>query len=458
MVVGKDYKEPEYKYGNEWESKKHLSDEFSIDGNGPGLKEWWKNFEDPLLNELVEEALENNNDIEAASEAINEARATRASDASSLFPQVSTGASFQKQGLSNKTSSNSNTSGEKERHIYNAGLDATWEIDFFGKIRRRVEAAEANVDIAKEVKHGITLSVTAELASSYFEVRKLQKQIDFTNRNIELLKEIEKLAEAQLRSGVVTELDLNRARSEREEMESMIPSLEAEMISGIYRISVLTGNPPEAQMAKLEEYTPAPLPPDFVPLGLRGDILRRRPDIRRAERELAASTAYIGVAEGALYPSFTLGGDIGSTSAKMSDLFTSGATTYGLSSIIDWDLLKGGQLTANIFAAESQAKQAQINYEQTILLALEDVESSLLRYGKEWQTLKKLKSSETTREESFKIAKSRYENGIDNFQVVLDAERTLIETRDQIIESETRILTYLTQLYKALGGGWNPDL
>ena len=198
------------------------------------------------------------------------------------------------------------------------------------------------------------------------------------------------------------------------------------------------------------------MPPDAVPVGLRSDILKRRPDVQQAERELAAATAGIGVAKADLFPKFSLTGSIGSSARVFSDLFTPATLTRTIGGALGWPVFAGGSLTAGVDVAEADTRAAFARYEQSVLLALEDGEASLMRYGKEWQTLKRLQSAEATRQQAFEIARLRYEAGEENFLVILDAERALIATRNDIISSETRILTGLAQLYKALGGGWQP--
>jgi len=309
--------------------------------------------------------------------------------------------------------------------------------------------------VADAAKAGLTLSVIAEVASNYFEVRGLQRQLENTERDIGLLKEVEEIARTQFEIGVTTELDLARATGERQALESQLPSLEAEIAARIYRLSVLTGQAPEFYASVLAASRPLPMPPDQVPVGLRSEMLKRRPDVREAERSLAAATANIGVAKADLFPSFSLTGAVGTSARVFSDMFTPATQTSAIGAALGWPLFAGGSLTARVDAARAGQKAALANYEQAVLLALEDAEGSLMRYGKEWQTLKRLRETAASRRQAFEIAKLRYEAGEENFLTILDAERTMIAARNDIISSETRILTDLAQLYKALGGGWS---
>ncbi len=446
--VGPDYRKPETTVGADW----HRLDT-SLTVTDPVQEKWWENFQDATLTQLIDQAAENNHDLRVAVANIARARADRAAARAAFLPSENIGGSAAREGLSAQNS-RTNFTGERERDSFDASLDASWEIDIFGHTRRSVEASNALLEAAIENKRDVLVAIFAEVSRNYFEVRGLQKRIDYKKRNIELLREVEKLAEAQFNTGTVTEIDVARARGEREANEATLPNLEAEMMAGIYRISTLTGQLPEYHVKTLEATKPLPDVPDLVPIGLRSDLLRRRPDIRRAERELAASNAEIGVAIADMFPRFSLSGSAGSSARSFGDMFSTGSFTYLLSSAVDWTILNGGQRIAAVDAARARNDASLASYEKTVLQAVADTQSALTRYGKEWQTEKQLKAAEKTREEAFRIAKLRYEAGEENFLVILDAERSLITAQDELIQSETRLRTNLTQLYKTLGGGW----
>ena len=412
---------------------------------------WWQQFNDPLLSELIAGALKENRDLDVALANIERARALRRVAGGGYYPSLDASGSASRSRFSRQTGVGANTG---TRNTFSASLDASWELDLFGRTRRAVEAADAQIQASEAARGGLKLSVVAEVATNYFEARGLQRQLAVTAQDIGLLREMEEIARAQSELGVTTELDLTRAIGERETFEAKLPNLEAEIAARIYRISVLTGQAPAFHAKALQESRPLPMPPDLVPVGLPSQILRRRPDVQQAERELAFATAGIGVAKADMFPSFSLTGSIGSSARVFSDLFTPATLTRSVGSALAWPIFAGGSLTAGVDVAEADAKAALATYEQSVLLALEDGEASLMRYGKEWQTLKRLKSAEATRQQAFEIARLRYEAGEDSFLVILDAERALITTRNDIISSETRILTGLAQLYKALGGGW----
>ena len=448
--VGPDYVAPEFSFEESWNNEESEK----IGGSEEVNLQWWRVFNDTMLNSLINDAVIYNHDIRIAASNVGRAKILRKESKSAFFPSLGAGGAGTKQGLSNRLNSSYNNSGAKERDGFSADLDAGWELDIFGGIRRDVEAANADFAASKENRNAVLLSVLAEVSRNYFEVRGLQKRIKIKQKNIKLLKQVEALAAEQFKHGATTDFNLALARGEREITEAVIPNLEAELRAGIYRLSVLTGKTPDTHLELLSKYESLPTPPDVVPVGLRSEIMRRRPDVVKSERELAAKTARIGVAVADLFPKFSLTGAIGTSAQLFSDLFTGGAVTYALGNNISWSLFEGGALRARISAAEYDAEAALINYEKTVLNALEEVEASLTRYGKEWQTFKLLRAAEKTRRDAFNIVKLRYEEGEEGFLSLLESERSLIATEDSVVQSEARILTSLTQLYKSLGGGW----
>lgn len=450
-TVGPDYTPPATEVNEQWHSSASMGQQAA---DSKVQERWWEIFGDVTLKELIEQVAAHNYDVRIALSNIEQARASRREAASGFWPSLTASTRGVREGLSNKTTSNSNNTGAKERDVYSADLDASWELDIFGSIRRQVESAEAQLQAVEEQKRGVLLSVLAEVARNYFEVRGTQKRIAVTEQNIALVREVEELAKTQLEYGVATDLDVARARGEREAIEATLPLLRAQLQAGIYRLSVLSGQPPESYAELLSLRAPLPTPPEIVPVGLRSELLRRRPDIREAERNLAAAMADIGVATADLFPSFSLTGGLGSTAAEIGDIVSQGAVTYAFGQVINWPLFQGGALRARITQAEAGAETALLNYEQTVLLALEDAENSLNSFEREEDTFERLRASAATREEAFSYARLRYEAGEENFLVILDAERTLVDAQDAVIQSEIRLMSNLTQLYKSLGGGW----
>ncbi len=447
-MMGPDYQRPGFTYQESWQSEPARLDEM----REPAGTAWWKQFDDPALNELIEQASRNNLDLAVALANVQQAKALRRSISADYFPRIDASGSADHSRYSRQTGFGSNIG---TRNNFNTSLDASWELDLFGRVRRSVEAADARIKAEEALLHGVQLTVLAETATAYFELRSLQAQQANIHDTIELMQEIEKIAQAQFDAGIISELDLYRARGERENMEARLPSLQADITARAFRLSVLTGKEPEYHLALLDSSSLLPEPKDRVPLGLRSELLQRRPDIQQAERLLAATTADIGVAKADLLPSFSLTGAIGSSARAFGDLFTTGTITSSVGGALDWPIFSGGKTLAEVEGARASQRAALANYRQQVLLALEDTENALLRYGQEWKTLSQLQKVLDSREQAFEIASLRYEAGEDSFLNALDAQRSLNTTRNDLILSQTRVLTNLATLYKALGGEWN---
>jgi len=447
-AVGPDYSQPAFKHGEQWHGEVVANEVLQASVRS---RLWWQQFDDPLLSEVIEKAAANNLELAVALANVERAKAIRQQAGAGLLPTLDATGEARRSRYSRQTGFGANTG---TRNSFDASLDASWEIDLFGGTRRAMQAADARIDAVEAARQGVKLAVIAEVAASYFELRGLQRQLTLSRRNIELLEAVEAIAAAQAELGASSELDLLRARGERESVQAGLPDLEARMMARIFRISVLTGQAPEVYLATLAQEKPMPVIRDRVPVGLRSELLKRRPDLLQAERELATATANIGVVTADLYPGFSLTGSLGSSARLFSDLFTPATLTRSLAGLLNWPLFAGGALHAAVDVAKAEEKAALARYEQSILLALEDTESALITYAREWQTLQQLRAAEASRVEAFEISKLRYEAGEDSFLVILDAERSLMTTRNDIISSETRLLTTLTLLYKALGGDW----
>lgn len=414
-------------------------------------KDWWKSFKDPVLNNLIDDAIKHNHDIKIALASINEAKALRGIKEADFLPDFEASASASREGVSKRAASFIR---ESERNIFNADLDASWELDFFGKRRRYYEVSKAELEAAMANQRDVILTVIAELVRNYYEARGTQKQLATLYRGIALLKELETIAKAKYDAGSISKYDLAQARAERQNLHAQIPSLEATLHTTIYRISVLTGTSPETHLKRLKKHKPSRIPKDKVKVGLKSTVLRNRPDIAKAERELAASSAAIGASIAELFPSFSLAGTIGRSAALYKDLYSPDATKYAFGPLLNWSILDLAGYH-NINVAKARNKSALLRYEKTVLEAIEDVESSLITYAKEWQRLKRLRNALYSRQQAYNIAKSRYEAGEEDFQVLIDAERSLITAKEAVIASETTVLSNLTQLYKSMGGGWS---
>ena len=451
-AVGPDYTMPKSNTAQSWFSSDRA--EAVIDENQAIEAEWWQSLNDPILTKLIEKTAAHNLDIKIAGANIREARANRGAQQAGFFPGIDSEATARREGISENIGQPINNQNPANRDFYNAGFDASYELDIFGGVRRSVEAADARLASASENRRDVLLTALSETARNYAELRGTQRRIAITKKNIDLQRQTVQIAQRRYDVGDANDFELARAEAQLQITESILPNLTADLRASAYRIGVLTGQEPQALLKELLEQKPLPAPPDIVPVGLRSDILQRRPDVRRAERELAAATADIGVATSDLFPKFFLTGNAGVQSLSFSSLFESASTAWALGPLIQWPVFRGGEIRARIKAEEAQAEAAAFEYERTVLTALEDAETALVRYGEELETRKRLQKAVASNERAVRLAKRRYEGGVDDITALIDAERELANVEDNLVQSETRSITNLISLYKALGGGW----
>ncbi|MEY2407822.1 MAG: outer membrane protein multidrug efflux system [Verrucomicrobiota bacterium] len=413
---------------------------------------WWRAFNDPILERLVEMASTNNYDFLRAQARLREARALWIEARYDFAPTVRSENSY-KNSLASKGAQPRLQREERHTELYRAGFDATWELDLWGRVRRNVEAARATIESVEASRDDVLVSVRAEVAANYLELRGLQAQLGVARRNATNQADTLKLAEALRDGGQGTQLDVARSRSLLNATLATVPPLESNFQKAAYRIAVLCGRSPDKLPEELN--TPAPLPagPDRLDVGNPGDLLRRRPDVRAAERSLVALTARIGVEVADLFPKVTFAGTIGLEATKLSGLAAAGGDTWGFGPHLSWAAFDLGRVRQRIRAADARAEGALALYEQTVLLALEETENSLVTLGRERARAGYLRESERAGTEALELARQRYRDGIADFLSVLDAERTLLSLQEQLVTSETRTVTSLVALYKALGGG-----
>lgn len=446
-TVGPNYEQPEFQTEN-WIKGKE-SEVVNV--------QWWTIFNDPVLQELIALVAKDNLDIHSAQARVLEVRALRCISRSALLPFIGTdlSASRSQQSLNDPRFIQApGLNIPQTQSIYEAGFDASWEIDLFGGNRRALESASAQLESAEAFRRSLTLSAIAETARNYIEMRGHQKHLGLLKRNADLQEQTVSLVQASFNSGLSRELDVTRAQAQLANTQALIPPIEAEIRAASYRLAVLTGQQPGALYENLEQSKLLPTPEEVVPLGLKSDLLRRRPDIQVVERNLAATTADVGVAIAKLYPSFNLIGALGVLSSSTGSLLDAASETFLLSSFIHFPIFEGGRLRAQICAAEARNSQAAIAYEQTVLNALEQTEEILFRYAKEQETRAKLRQAVQSSAHSAQLSTELYEKGLTNFIDVLNSERDLLLTESSLVQSETRVLTNLIALYKALGGGW----
>lgn len=446
-TVGPDYAGPKTRVPDAW-SRNALRDL----GGGSSLEGWWKGFHDPALNTLVERTRKANPDLKAALARIGEARAQRGIARSQGLPQANAGAAYSR----DRTSETLGAGGalrDNPSSFYSTGFDAGWEIDLFGGIRRSVEAADANLAAREEDYRDALVTLFAEVALNYVDYRTLEERIAVANRNIEAQRGSLDLAKGRLEAGLVPRMDVTQAETNLALSEASVPLLRAELAAAKNRLASLTGGFPASVEGVLARSRGIPVPSPGYSAGLPADLLRARPDIRRAERELAAQTARIGVAEAELYPRLSLAGDFQLQSANSGDLFDSASRAYSFGPSFRWAIFSAGRIRNQIAAEENRALQALADYEGAVLSAVEEVETSMaaIQHGRD--RLGDLGRAVATSRETVNLVKENYENGLVSFQNVLDAERTKFGAEDEETFSRGQIARHYIALYKSLGGG-----
>ena len=421
------------------------------------VSHWWTTFGDSQLESLIGEATRANLDVRLARARVREARALRGVEASALFPQVDAQGRYTRVGLS-RSSSDGQTAAAVGRSLvgnyFNAALDMSWEIDVFGGTRRSVEAADADVQAAEESGRDILVSVLAEVGLNYLELRGLQKELAVAKDNLRVQQDTLALTRDRRHAGLASELDTSRSEAQVASTRSQIPPIEQNLQRAIYRLSVLLGQVPAELEPRLAVVKGIPSAPAAVPVGLPSDLVRQRPDIRHAEQELAAATARIGVATADLFPKFYLTGAAGLQSLEASDFFTGGRRFWSLGPSLQWPIFTAGRIRQNIRVHNVRQEAALIRYEKTVLTSLEEVENSLVAFGKEQDRYRALAESEVASRRSVELATERYLGGLVDFLNVLDAQSSLLSIQDQLVRSESVLSQNAVRLYKALGGGW----
>jgi multidrug efflux pump len=415
---------------------------------------WWKGFGDQTLSNLIDRALVTNQDLRIAIARVREARALHGESIADALPVVDANASYTKSLTSKDASPFPLTRSQRELQLFTAGFDATWELDIFGRVRRSIEAAGADLAASQASMQDTLISLIAEVARNYFELRGEQNQLAVAHSNARNQQETLDLTVYRLKAGRATELDTARARSQLNSTLALVPPLEASIKHSIYRLAVLVGVQPGTLEPSLANAEPIPRLPALVDIGNPADLLRRRPDIRAAERALASATARIGVQTADLFPRVTFNGSIGLSANHLSGMGKPGTDFYSFGPQITWAALDLGHVLERIKAAKARADAQLAAYEKTVLVALEETEDSLVDFGREQARRDLLRDSASSAGEAMELARQRYESGLADFLPVLDAERTQLDIQAQLAQSETRTATSLVAIYKALGGGW----
>ena len=430
------------------------------------LASWWSGFGDPQLSELVNRAIAQNLDVQTAAARIREARAREIVAGASALPQVDAQASVTRQRISEHAiptppGAGAGSGGSfglpgSEFTTWRGGFDASWEMDLFGRSRRSIEAARARTGGAIWTRRDVQVSTAAEVADAYLTLRALQQRLANAEAEVARQRRFEQLVGARARGGLVTGQDLEQQRSERAAAESRLAPLRAQADARIHALGVLTGQAPETLIAELSAVRALPAPPP-IPAGLPSDLLRRRPDIRAAERELAASTADIGVAVADLYPRISLTAAPALVSTALTSLLTWGSRSFSIGAALDWPIFNGHRTRGNIAVANARQEQALIAYRKAVLTALQDVEDALSRADGDRRQLADLEQALRNAARAEDIARTRYRGGLVIYSDVLVAQARRLSLEEQAIEARAALARDCVALFKALGGGW-PEL
>lgn len=449
-TVGPDYKPPQTRVPAGWSGPTEAAG--AEQAAVKNIAQWWTVFGDPALSSLVERAAKSNLDLKQAESRILQARAARGIVTAGLWPSVGATDSFTR-----SRSAAATTSTGTQRNLYQAGLDAAWELDIFGGVRRDVEAANADVLAAVEDRRNVLVTLTAEVALNYVDLRGFQQQIVIAQDNLKAQQHSAELTRQRFQGGFVGALDVANADAQVATTASQIPVLESSARQTIYNISVLVGLEPAALSEELSPASMIPVAPPTVPVGVPSDLLRRRPDIRRAEAQIHAATARIGVATADLFPKVSLSGTEGFQGSQSNALTNWNNRFWSIGPSASWQVFDTGRIGSNIELQKAIEEQSFITYQQTVLTALQDVENALIASSKEQEHRDRLTEAVTANRKAVDLATRLYTEGQTDFLNVLNAQRSLYASEDALVQSNRTVSTNLVALYKALGGGWSEE-
>lgn len=449
-AAGPDYQTPLLAVPAQWAHIGSVTTE-----KPPELSEWWTRLNDPLLTALIDEAVATNLDVRTAKAKIREARATYRQEVGTLFPSVDGSGSYTRAKNGSNVSSGGDVTVSGAFDQYQAGFDASWELDLFGANRRAVEAAKYGLDAASEELRNTLLTLIGDVAENYVMARGYQARIALAQRTASSQRETSGLTRTKFREGSASGLDVANAEGQASSTEANIPTLRASYAETVHRLGVLLGQAPNAIAERMKKPKPIPSPKLPVPTGIPADILLARPDVRLAERQLAQYTARVGQAQAARYPSVSLTGAISTSGVEIGDLAQNSSISWSFGPSLSVPVFNAGQLKAAVDAAKAVRDEYYLAYFSSVLTALEDVENAVVALAQERIRRQKLASSAASYRSAASLSQSLYKTGASSFLDVLDAERSLYSAEDALIQSRVAIATDYIALNKALGGGWN---
>lgn len=475
-TVGPDFKRPAWTSPASWfsGSKEAVKPPPSIPVAEPVDPEWWRLLGDPQLTQLEKRVAEQNLDVKTAGIRLAESRAQLGVARASQFPSLNANASYTREQASSNgffsvapgatgTSANGafgNTAGGIQTKglapfdIWQGGFDASWEVDLWGRVRRAVESATATTEAAEEARRAALLSSLAEVARDYVQLRGVQEQLRIAHENVRTAQQSLNLTQQRAAGGVTTDLDVANASAQLRTTLAQIPTQEQQEAELINALSLLLGQPPNALRQELATAKPVPPVPPRVPVGVPSELARRRPDVRQAEAQLHAATADVGVAVANFYPSLQLNGSFGLQSLQLNHAFDLASKQYAVGPGLTIPIFQGGQLRSTLQLRQAQQQEAAIAYQKTVLQAWHDVDNALTAYKAEQTRRDELIQAVAENRRALALAQSRYQQGVADFLTVLDAQRSLLATQQQLASSTATVSSNLVALYKALGGGW----
>jgi NodT family efflux transporter outer membrane factor (OMF) lipoprotein len=455
-TVGPDYIPPEPETPDSW----HMQLTQGLAQGQADFQTWWTLLDDPALNRLIGRSLEANTELRQAVARVYQGRARLGIAKGRRVPEVNSQGSYSRQRFSDNIlgdpGSGPDTFSLSENNLFSLGLDASWELDLWGRVRRSVESASYGYQASIEDYRDVLVTLLADVAFTYVENRTAQTRLEFARKNAELQAGAVRLTRDRRSAGLVGDLDVRQAELNLARTESAIPRFEEQVAVSTHRLSFLTGELPHTLYGDLSNPTPIPSPPAQVTVGLPVELIRQRPDIRRAERRLASQTARIGVVTAELYPRFSISGQFTVDSTRGYNWFDWSSRGFGIGPTFSWNLFSGGRIRSQIARAEARTEEAVAAYEQAVLRGYEEVENALVGFVREQERAEALQRSVTAASESVRLVEELYRLGLTDFQNVLVTQRILFEEEDKLATSRGRVTQNLIGVYKAVGGGWAP--
>jgi len=419
------------------------------------LATWWRGFHDPVLDSLIVGAVQSNLSLRIAEDRVREARAERDIAVGGEWPSVEASSAYAHERYGEHAFPPLPPTVPLNYNLYDVGFDASWELDIFGRTRHTIQAATATLQAAQYHRTDVLVTLLAEVARDYIAARGAQQRLEFARRDIRAEQGILQLTRSRYQNGLSSELDVEQATAALAATEAQVPTLEIAFDTSAHELATLLSRPADALLREMSAVRPIPLVPPVVPVGLPSDLLERRPDIREAERKIAAATARIGLAKADYFPSFSLTGEAGLTSTSSANWLDFSSRFFSIGPTVEWQLFEGGRIRANVRLQSVREEEAMHSYGQIVLDALEDVENTLDAYAREQDRCASLARLTRADRRALYLSEQLYTGGLVGFLPVLDSERSLYDEEDELIQCRQAVAVNLVRLYKALGGGWH---